>query len=42
MLSGYNPEDGDHDLAAAADAYVVKSGDEVTELEGVVRTVAGQ
>src|SRR3712207_5330269 len=25
VLSGYNPEDGDKDLAAAADAYVVKS-----------------
>ena len=42
VLSGYNPEDGDQDLAAAADAYVVKSGDEVTELEGVVLSVAGQ
>ena len=42
VLSGYSPEDGDQDLAAAADAYVVKSGDEVTELEGVIRTVAGQ
>jgi DNA-binding NarL/FixJ family response regulator len=42
VLSGYNPEDGDKDLAAAADAYVVKTGDEVTELEGVVLGVAGQ
>ena len=42
VLSGYSPEDGDKDLAAAADAYVVKSGDEVTELEGVVLSVAGQ
>ena len=42
VLSGYNPEAGDEDLAGAADAYVVKSGDEVVELEGVVRSVAGQ
>src|SRR3712207_1656727 len=25
VLSGYNPEDGDQELAEAADAYVVKS-----------------
>jgi DNA-binding NarL/FixJ family response regulator len=41
VLSGYNPEDGDKDLAAAADAYVVKS-DALTELEGVVLSIAGQ
>jgi DNA-binding NarL/FixJ family response regulator len=40
VLSGYNPEDGDKDLAAMADAYVVKS-DALTELEGVVLGVAG-
>src|SRR5688500_5663420 len=32
VLSGYNPEDGDQDLAAMADAYVVKS-EALTELE---------
>ena len=41
VLSGYNPEDGDKELAAAADAYVVKS-DALTELEGVVLSIAGQ
>ena len=41
VLSGYNPEDGDQDLAAAADAYVIKS-DALTELEGVVLSIAGQ
>ena len=41
VLSGYNPEDGDQELAAAADAYVVKS-DALTELEGVVLGIAGQ
>jgi DNA-binding NarL/FixJ family response regulator len=40
VLSGYNPEDGDKDLAAMADAYVVKS-DALTELEGVVLRLAG-
>ena len=39
VLSGYNPEDGDKDLAALADAYVVKS-DALTELEGVVLRLA--
>ncbi len=39
VLSGYNPEDGDQDLAAMADAYVVKS-DALTELEGVVLRLA--
>ncbi len=39
VLSGYNPEDGDKDLAAMADAYVVKS-DALVELEGVVLRVA--
>jgi DNA-binding NarL/FixJ family response regulator len=41
VLSGYNPEDGDRDLAAAADAYVVKT-EALTDLEGVVLQVAGQ
>ena len=41
VLSGFNPEDGDKDLAALADAYLVKS-DALTELEGVVLRVAGQ
>ena len=41
VLSGYNPEDGDEDLAAAADEYVVKS-DALTELEGVVLRLTGQ
>ncbi|HEX2084096.1 MAG TPA: response regulator [Solirubrobacteraceae bacterium] len=41
VLSGFNPEDGDKDLAALADAYVVKS-DALTELEGVVLGIAGQ
>ena len=41
VLSGYNPEDGDKDLAAMADAYVIKS-DALTQLEGVVLSVAGQ
>ena len=41
VLSGYNPEDGDKDLAAMADAYVVKS-DALTELEGIVLGIAGQ
>ncbi len=41
VLSGYNPEDGDQELAAAADAYVIKS-DALTELEGVVLSIAGQ
>ena len=41
VLSGYNPEDGDKDLAAMADAYVIKS-DALTELEGVVLSIAGQ
>ncbi len=35
VLSGYNPEDGDRDLAAGADEYVIKS-DALVELEGVV------
>ena len=39
VLSGYNPEDGDKDLAALSDAYVVKS-DAFTELEGVVLQLA--
>ena len=39
VLSGFNPEDGDKDLAALADAYVVKT-DALTELEGVVLSVA--
>lgn len=39
VLSGYNPEDGDKDLAAMADAYVVKS-DALVELEGVVLSIA--
>ena len=39
VLSGYNPEDGDQDLAALADAYVVKS-DALVELEGVVLKLA--
>ena len=39
VLSGYNPEDGDKDLAAMADAYVVKS-DALVELEGVVLGIA--
>ena|SRR5688572_6819590 len=39
VLSGYNPEDGDQDLAAMADAYVVKS-EALTELEGVVLKLA--
>jgi DNA-binding NarL/FixJ family response regulator len=39
VLSGYNPEDGDQDLAAAADAYVVKS-DALVELEGVILGLA--
>ncbi len=41
VLSGFNPEDGDRDLAAAADAYVIKS-DALVELEGVILKVAGQ
>ena len=41
VLSGFNPEDGDRELAARADAYVIKS-DALTELEGVVLQVAGQ
>ena len=41
VLSGYNPEDGDKELAARADAYVIKS-DALVELEGVVLQVAGQ
>jgi DNA-binding NarL/FixJ family response regulator len=41
VLSGYNPEDGDRELAARADAYVIKS-DALVELEGVVLQVAGQ
>ena len=41
VLSGYNPEDGDKELAEAADAYVVKS-DALTELEGVILSIAGQ
>ena len=40
VLSGFNPEDGDHELAARADAYVVKS-DALTELEGVILGIAG-
>jgi DNA-binding NarL/FixJ family response regulator len=40
VLSGFNPEDGDQELAARADAYVVKS-DALTELEGVILAVAG-
>ena len=41
VLSGYNPEDGDRDLAAQADEYVIKS-DALTELEGVILRVSGQ
>ncbi|HEV2813874.1 MAG TPA: response regulator [Solirubrobacteraceae bacterium] len=41
VLSGFDPEDGDRDLAAAADEYVIKS-DALTELEGVVLRIAGQ
>ena len=41
VLSGFDPEDGDRDLASLADAYVIKS-DALTELEGVVRGMAGQ
>ena len=41
VLSGYNPEDGDDDLAALSDGYVVKS-DALTELEGVILTTAGK
>jgi DNA-binding NarL/FixJ family response regulator len=40
VLSGFNPEDGDAELAALADAYVVKS-DALTELEGVILGIAG-
>ncbi len=40
VLSGFNPEDGDEELAARADAYVVKS-DALTELEGVILGIAG-
>ena len=39
VLSGYNPEDGDTELAAQADEYVIKS-DALVELEGVVLRVA--
>ena len=39
VLSGFNPEDGDQDLATLADGYVVKS-DALTELEGVVLSVS--
>jgi DNA-binding NarL/FixJ family response regulator len=39
VLSGYNPEDGDRDLAAQADEYVIKS-DALVELEGVVLRLA--
>ena len=41
VLSGFNPEDGDQELAARADAYVVKS-DALVELEGVVLRLASQ
>ena len=41
VLSGYNPEDGDRELAELSDAYVVKS-EALTELEGVVLSLAGQ
>ena len=41
VLSGFDPEDGDRELAERADAYVIKS-DALTELEGVVLRVAGQ
>ncbi len=40
VLSGYNPEDGDKDLAEQADEYVIKS-DALTELEGVILRHAG-
>jgi DNA-binding NarL/FixJ family response regulator len=40
VLSGYNPEDGDQELAAQADHYVIKS-DALTELEGVILRMAG-
>ncbi len=40
VLSGYNPEDGDQELAARADEYVIKS-DALTELEGVILRHAG-
>jgi DNA-binding NarL/FixJ family response regulator len=41
VLSGFDPEDGDEELAARADAYVVKS-DALTQLEGVIARVAGR
>ena len=41
VLSGYDPEDGDKDLAAAADQYVIKS-DALNELESVILRHAGQ
>ena len=41
VLSGYDPEDGDAELAARADEYVIKS-DALTELEGVILRQAGQ
>ena len=41
VLSGFNPEDGDTELAERADAYVVKSN-ALTDLEDVVRSVAAQ
>ena len=41
VLSGFNPEDGDRELAERADAYVIKS-DALTELEGVILSTAGQ
>ena len=41
IVSGYNLEDGDQDLAAAADEYVIKS-DALTQLEGVILRQAGQ
>ena len=41
VLSGFDPEDGDQDLAAQADEYVIKS-DALNELEGVILRLAGQ
>ena len=40
VLSGFNPEDGDRELAERADAYVIKS-DALVELEGVILSTAG-
>ncbi|HEV3000718.1 MAG TPA: response regulator [Solirubrobacteraceae bacterium] len=40
VLSGYDPDDGDRELAAQADEYVIKS-EAIVELEGVILRVAG-